>query len=200
LATIILFGAQTLDGQQASPAAPVTPQLRHRAPPAGVFVSPRPKKVTIRQSPITTQPAAKNNTVRANPNPTKFASYAEALRRYRHARHTRYWWRRHFTVFVLVQGGYYYWDSGYWCPAWGYDPNYEAYDYDGPIFTYGNLLPDQVIINVQRALKNLGYYAGDVNGSLSPATRRALSAFQQDSRLEVNGIVDESTVHALGLI
>ena len=40
--------------------------------------------------------------------------------------------------------------------------NYERYhDYDGPIYTYGNLLPDQVIVNVQRALQGLGYYAGD---------------------------------------
>ena len=100
----------------------------------------------------------------------------------------------------MVSGGCYYFDSGYWFPAWGYDPNYEAYDYDGPIFTYGNLLPDQVIINVQRALQDLGYFAGPISGSLSPATRRAISAYQQDSGLEVNGVVDGPTVYALGLI
>jgi len=127
-------------------------------------------------------------------------AYSEALSRCVHARHTRFWWRNHFTTIVLVAGGYYYWDAGYWFPAWGYDPNYEAYDYDGPIFTYGNLLPDQVIVNVQRALQDLGYYGGGISGALSPATRRAISAFQADEGLEINGVVDGPTVYALGLI
>lgn len=127
-------------------------------------------------------------------------AYSQALSRYQHARHTRFWWRNHFTTIVLVGGGYYYWDAGYWFPAWGYDHSYESYDYDGPIFTYGNLLPDQVIVNVQRALQDRGYYAGGISGALSPATRRAISAFQADEGLEVNGVVDGATVYALGLI
>jgi murein L,D-transpeptidase YcbB/YkuD len=128
------------------------------------------------------------------------AKYQEAMRRYRHERHDHDWWKQHYIVIVLVGGGYYYCDSGYWCPAWGYDPNYERYEYDGPIYTYGNLLPDQVIVNVQHALKELGYYAGDVNGSLGVNTRRALTAYQQDSGLDATGVVDEATVRALGLI
>jgi hypothetical protein len=127
-------------------------------------------------------------------------SYGEAMRRYRHERHDHDWWKQHYIIIVLVGGGYYYQDSGYWYPAWGYDPNYESYDYDGPIFTYGNLLPDQVIINVQHALKELGYYAGDVTGSLGASTRQALSAYQKDYGLDVTGVVDEPTVRALGLI
>lgn len=122
------------------------------------------------------------------------------MRRYRHERHDHDWWKQHYIVIVLVGGGYYYCDSGYWYPAWGYDPNYERYDYDGPIYTYGNLLPDQVIVNVQRALKELGYYAGDVNGSLGVNTRNALTAYQQDYGLDATGVVDEPTVRALGLI
>jgi hypothetical protein len=127
-------------------------------------------------------------------------NYAEAMRRYRHERHDHDWWKQHYIVIVLVGGGYYYQDSGYWYPAWGYDPNYERYDYDGPIYTYGNLLPDQVIVNVQNALKALGYYAGDVNGSLGVNTRNALTAYQQDYGLDPTGVVDEATVRALGLI
>ena len=128
------------------------------------------------------------------------AKYQEATRRYRHERHDHDWWKQHYIVIVLVGGGYYYHDSGYWYPAWGYDPNYERYDYDGPIYTYGNLLPDQVIVNVQNALKELGYYAGDANGSLGVNTRRALTAYQQDYGLDTTGVVDEATVRALGLI
>ena len=127
-------------------------------------------------------------------------SYAEAMRRYRHERHDHDWWKQHYVVIVLVGGGYYYQDSGYWYPAWGYDPNYERYDYDGPIYTYGNLLPDQVVVNVQYALKQLGYYGGDVNGSLGVSTRNALTAYQQDYGLAATGVVDEPTVRALGLI
>jgi len=127
-------------------------------------------------------------------------NYAAAKRRYRHERHDCDWWKQHYIVIVLVGGGYYYQDFGYWYPAWGYDPNYERYEYDGPIYTYGNLLPDQVIINVQSALKQLGYYAGDLNGSLGVDTRQALIAYQQDYGLETTGAVDEATVRALGLI
>jgi Putative peptidoglycan binding domain len=127
-------------------------------------------------------------------------NYADAMRRYQHERHDCDWWKQHYIVIVLVGGGYYYRDSGYWYPAWGYDLNHERYEYDRPIYTYGNLLPDQVIINVQRALQQLGYYAGDLNGSLGVDTRRALTAYQQDYGLDTTGAVDEATVRALGLI
>ena len=129
----------------------------------------------------------------------KDLSFAEALQRYRHARHDRDWWKRHFTTIVFVGTGYYYRDSGYWYPAWGYDPVYDYYDYDGPIYTYGNLLPDQVILNVQRALKQLGYYAGALNGSLGPVSRQALAYFQRDIGLNVTGAIDGPTVASLGL-
>jgi hypothetical protein len=127
------------------------------------------------------------------------ASYSNALRRYRHERHNRVWWRQHFAAIVLAGGGYYYWDNGYWCPAWGYNPSYESYDYDGPIYTYGNLLPDQVIWNVQRALKQLGYYAGGLTGSLGPSSQQALANYQQDAGLDATGAIDAATVDALGL-
>jgi hypothetical protein len=126
-------------------------------------------------------------------------SYADALQRYRHQRHNRVWWKQHFAVIVLVGGGYYYWDAGYWFPALGYDPVYEYYDYDGPIYTYGNLLPDQVILNVQRALQEEGYYGGGLTGALTSVTRQAIANYQYDAGLIVNGIVDAPTVAALGL-
>jgi murein L,D-transpeptidase YcbB/YkuD len=141
-----------------------------------------------------------NNHWRGKPANANGSNYTDVVRRYRHERHDQDWWKQHYTVIVLVGGGYYYWDSGYWYPALGYDPNYERYDYDGPIYTYGNLLPDQVIANVQRALQQLGYYAGDLNGSLGIDTRQAITAYQQDYGLDTTGVVDEATVRALGLI
>lgn len=126
-------------------------------------------------------------------------SYAEALRRDWHDWHDRDWWKQHCNNVVLVTGGYYFLDASYWYPAYGYDPSNSYYDYDGPIYTYGDLLPDQVIANVQSALQNAGYYLGAITGSLSVETRAALANFQRDSGLIITGAIDEPTVEALGL-
>jgi Putative peptidoglycan binding domain len=126
-------------------------------------------------------------------------SYFDALRRHPHERHDCDWWKKHFTIIVFVNSGFYYWDAGYWYPARGYDPAYDYYDYDGPIYTYGNLLPDQVIANVQSALQEEGYYLGPINGSLGPSTRAALARYQRDYGLVVTAAIDQATVESLGL-
>jgi len=162
---------------------------------------PQPQQQQQAQPPQQQQQHRARRVRRSNPNPVPASvmSYSSALQRCQRERHNRNWWSQHFAVIVLVGGGYYYFDSGYWFPALGFDPNYEAYDYDGPIFTYGNLLPDQVILNVQRALADLDYYNGALSGSLSAATRYAISAYQQDNGLVVNGVVDAPLVYSLGL-
>jgi hypothetical protein len=134
-----------------------------------------------------------------NGNGNHHRNYFDALREHRHEWHNRDWWKENCNTIVLVTGGYYFLDAGYWYPAWGYDPLNSYYDYDGPIYTYGNLLPDQVIANVQAALQNAGYYFGAVTGSLSVETRAALVNFQRDQGLIVSGAIDEPTVAALGL-
>jgi hypothetical protein len=126
-------------------------------------------------------------------------SYSDALRRNWHEWHNRDWWRQHCNNIVFVTGGYYFLDASYWYPAYGYDPLNSYYDYDGPIYTYGNLLPDQVIANVQAALQDAGYYFGSVTGSLSVETRAALANFQRDYGLIITGAIDQPTVEALGL-
>ena len=126
-------------------------------------------------------------------------SYADALRHNWHEWHNRDWWKQNCNTVVFVTGGYYFLDASYWYPAYGYDPLNSYYDYDGPIYTYGNLLPDQVIANVQGALQDAGYYFGAVTGSLSVETRAALVNFQRDQGLIVTGAIDEPTVTALGL-
>jgi putative peptidoglycan binding protein len=126
-------------------------------------------------------------------------SYFDALKRCRHERHDRHWWNQHCRTIVFVNTGYYYLDSGYWYPAYGYSPTYDYYDSDGPIYTYGDLLPDQVIANVQAALREAGYYVGPITGSLGPATRAAISNFQRDYGLIITGAIDEPTVQSLGL-
>jgi hypothetical protein len=126
-------------------------------------------------------------------------SYSDALRRDWHEWHNRDWWRQHCNNIVFITGGYYFLDASYWYPAYGYDPFNNYYDYDGPIYTYSNLLPDQVIANVQAALQDAGYYFGSVTGSLSVETRAALANFQREQGLIVTGAIDEPTVEALEL-
>ncbi len=126
-------------------------------------------------------------------------SYSDALSRNWHEWHNRDWWRQHCKTIVLVTGGYYFLDAGYWYPAWGYDPLNSYYDYDGPIYTYGNLLPDEVIANVQVALQDAGYYFGTITGSLNVETRAALANFQRDYGLPITGAIDQPTIETLGL-
>ena len=125
--------------------------------------------------------------------------YREVFHGYHRAWHDRGWYGAHYDRVVVFGGGYYYWDGGYWYPAWGYDPAFSVYVYDGPIYSYANLPPDQVIVNVQTELQDQGYYTGEIDGQLGPQTRDALGAYQTDHNLEVTAAVDEPTVEALGL-
>lgn len=143
-----------------------------------------------------------NGQTRGSNNPANASnrrSYFDALRRCRHERHDRHWWNQHCRTIVFVNTGYYYLDTGYWYPAYGYSSTYDSYDYDGPVYTYSNLLPDQVIANVQAALREEGYYVGPITGSLGPATRAAISNFQRDYGLIITGAIDQPTVQSLGL-
>jgi len=126
------------------------------------------------------------------------ARYA-AFHNYNRTWHDRGWWRDHHSHIVFVLGGWWYWNTGYWYPAWGYDP-YGWYPYDGPIYTgYANVTPDQVVVNVQVALRDQGYYAGSIDGDMGPQTRAALAAFQSDNGLEVTSGVDQPTLQTLGV-
>lgn len=122
-----------------------------------------------------------------------------AFRAYRAQWHDRNWWRHHHTRIVLIGGGWYFWNAGWWYPAWGYDPGYAYYPYDGPIYAYNDLPPDQVIANVQASLQEQGYYQGEVDGLLGPLTRAALADYQRDHGLYTTAAIDEPTLEALGL-
>lgn len=128
-----------------------------------------------------------------------YAGWHDAWRRYHRERHDRDWWRQHHRNIVLVNGGYYYWDTGWWYPAWGYDPVYNNYAYDGPIYGYDGLPPDQVISDVQTALQQEGYYNGMIDGQLGPATRQALADWQRDHGLAITTAIDYATLASLGL-
>ena len=122
----------------------------------------------------------------------------QAFRNYRSEWHDRNWWRHNHSRIVFVFGGPYYWNSGYWYPAWGYDPG-AYYAYDGPIYGYNDLPPDQVIANVQSALQQQGYYQGEVDGLLGPQTRAAIADYQRATGLAETAAIDQPTLESLGM-
>ncbi len=121
-----------------------------------------------------------------------------AFRNYRSAWHDRGWWHSHYNRVVFVYGGWYYWNSGWWYPAWGYAPN-AYYAYDGPIYAYNSLPPDQVVANVQAALQEQGYYQGEVDGLLGPLTREAIADYQRNHGLYTTAAIDQPTLESLGM-
>ena len=122
-----------------------------------------------------------------------------AFRNYNRQWHDHSWWRSHYTRIIFVNSGWWYWNAGYWFPAWGYAPSV-SYVYDGPIYGYNGLSPDQVTVNVQEQLAAAGYYDGPIDGVLGPMTREAIAAYQADNGLAVTSAIDEPTLATMGLV
>jgi len=121
------------------------------------------------------------------------------FRNYKSEWHDRNWWRGHYgNNLTFVFGAPYYWNAGYWFPAWGYTPN-AYYAWDGPIYAHNRLPPDQVIANVQSALQQQGYYRGEVDGTIGPLTRGAIADYQRDHGLYTTSTIDQPTLQSLGV-
>src|SRR6266513_4643903 len=120
------------------------------------------------------------------------------FRNYKSEWHDQNWWHSHHSNIVFVFGAPYYWNAGYWFPAWGYNPN-AYYAWDGPIYGYNGLPPDQVIANAQAALQQQGYYQGEVDGLLGPITRAAIADYQRDHGLYETAAIDQPTLESLGM-
>lgn len=121
------------------------------------------------------------------------------FRNYKSEWHDQNWWRGHYgNNITFVFGAPYYWRAGYWFPAWGYYPN-AYYAWDGPIYAYNRMPPDQVIANAQSALQQQGYYRGEVDGLIGPLTRAAIADYQRDHGLYTTSTIDEPTLQSLGI-
>jgi hypothetical protein len=121
-----------------------------------------------------------------------------AFRNYSRSYHNSGWYRSNYSRISFYFGAPFYWDSGYWYPAWGYYPGYN-YAYDGPIYGYNGLAPDQVVVDVQERLQREGYYSGPIDGVLGPMTRQAITAYQSDHGLAITSTIDQPTLATLGL-
>jgi hypothetical protein len=124
----------------------------------------------------------------------------EVFRSYHPEWHDHGWYHSHYARVELIAGGYYFFNNGYWFPAWGYSPSAQYYAYDGPIYAGQRAVPpDQVIADVQSLLQQMGYYTGEVDGLLGPLTREALTAYQADQGLDTTAAIDQPTLDSLGL-
>jgi hypothetical protein len=124
----------------------------------------------------------------------------EVFRSYHPEWHDQGWYRSRYNRVELIAGGYYFFNNGYWFPAWGYSPSAQYYAYDAPIYVGQHAEPpDKVIADVQALLQQMGYYTGEVDGLLGPLTREALTAYQTDQGLTTTAVIDQPTLDSLGL-
>ena len=124
----------------------------------------------------------------------------QVFRSYQPQWHDQGWYHSHYNNVVLIGGGYYFFNQGYWFPAWGYSASAQYYPYDGPIYAgHGAEPPDKVIAQTQDLLQQMGYYKGEVDGLLGPLTREALTAYQNDNGLAATAAIDQPTLDSLGL-
>ena len=124
----------------------------------------------------------------------------QVFRSYHPEWHDQGWYHQHYNRVELIAGGYYFFNAGYWFPAWGYSPSEQYYAYDGPIYSGHHAEPpDKVIADVQGVLQQMGYYKGDVDGLLGPMTREALTAYQTEQGLTPTAAIDEPTLDSLGM-
>ncbi len=53
------------------------------------------------------------------------------------------------------------------------------------------------VVELQKWLKNHGYYSGDLDGSFGPYTKEAVKMFQNDSKIVVDGWVANQTINSM---
>jgi murein L,D-transpeptidase YcbB/YkuD len=53
------------------------------------------------------------------------------------------------------------------------------------------------VSEIQKALKNAGFYKGGVDGKIGPRTSEAIRSFQKDEKLKADGVVGKMTWTAL---
>jgi Putative peptidoglycan binding domain len=125
-------------------------------------------------------------------------------------------WRGHHCRFI--NGSWVIFDFGFdpWWPYWypydyyaygypyGYDPGY--YDsgvYQGEEYygqnSYGDESANSTVVAAQQQLARQGYYRGQIDGVIGPATRRALARYQSSHGLRVTGDLTTDTLQDLGL-
>lgn len=127
-------------------------------------------------------------------------------------------WNGHHCRFI--NGSWVIFDFGFdpWWPYWypydyyaygypypyDYDPGY----YDSGIYqgeqyygqnSYGDEYANSTVVAAQQQLAREGYYRGQIDGIVGPATQRAVARYQSSHGLRVTGALTADTLEALGL-
>jgi Putative peptidoglycan binding domain len=181
--------ANVAGGKKAKPDPQKVQQIKTQH--ASFRAQPKPQQV---------QPVTFNQNYRIQGSDQWQGAHYEVFRSYRPEWHDAGWYHSHYPNVTLIAGGYYFFNAGYWYPAWGYNPSAQYYAYDGPIYVGQRAQPpDQVIADVQAVLQDMGYYRGEVDGLLGPLTREALTAYQADNGLITTAAIDQPTLDSLGM-
>jgi hypothetical protein len=107
-------------------------------------------------------------------------------------------WKGH--RYRWYDGGWLMIGTGFW--PFGY-PYYHPYEYSGDIYQpsyvsdYGG---GDAVFDVQRALADVGYYYGELDGIFGPLTSRAIADYQTDRGLRVTGRINHALLESLGLV
>jgi Putative peptidoglycan binding domain len=173
------------------PTTPSNLPVAQRTPGRSQTATPNTRPNTVSKTP--------SNRIRIPSRTGNELSFSQAQAQNSRHHHDRDWWRHHHSRVCFYGGGYWFWNAGWWFPAWGYSPYYNNYLYDGPIYGYGEMSPGDVTAQVQEALARLGYYYGPIDGVLGPETRDAILRFQSDNGLAATAAIDEPTLDTLGL-
>src|SRR5213596_491217 len=194
----------------AAPSVPAAGQQNAQAKAGAKGKKPDPQQVQQVKSqhasfraqpkPQQVQPVTFNQNYRIEGSDRWQGQHYEVFRSYHPEWHDQGWYHSRYNRVELIAGGYYFFNNGYWFPAWGYSPSAQYYAYDGPIYAGQHAEPpDKVIADVQALLQQMGYYTGEVDGLLGPLTREAVSAYQADQGLTTTAVIDQPTLDSLGL-
>jgi Putative peptidoglycan binding domain len=197
-------------GAGAAPPGPAAGQQNRQATAGAKAKKPDPQQVQQVKSqrasfraqpkPQQVQPVTFNQNHRIEGSDRWQGQQYEVFRSYHPEWHDSGWYHSHYPNVALIAGGYYFFNQGYWYPAWGYNASAQYYAYDGPIYAGQRAVPpDQVIAQTQDLLQQMGYYTGEVDGLLGPLTREALAAYQADNGLTATAAIDQPTLDSLGL-
>jgi hypothetical protein len=120
-----------------------------------------------------------------------------------HYDHGRYYGHRYYGGYGAGYGyGYPY--------RYGYEPYYYGYPsvgvsiYSRPSYyssrVYrGYTTGDSLAADVQRELRQKGYYGGPIDGAIGDGSRAAIRSYQREHGLPVTGRIDTALVHSLRL-
>ena len=110
-------------------------------------------------------------------------------------------WNNNCWVVIDPWPLWYPWGYGYYGPYSYYEPAYYEPAYSEDVYQPNDHQDDyaNTIGDVQSGLAQKGYYHGQIDGRMGPATRSAVRQYQRNHGLQVTGNIDQGIIDALRL-